>query len=166
MTDFISAFIVLALAALFGGMIAFTVLFAPLVFAKLQPATAGRFIRDVFPWYYLYILVLSVVGALGVAATQGFRTQMWLLALVAISTAYARWHLMPTINRLRDRELAGDSAASKDFQWHHRRYLELEQYAAQHLVTDCRSTGRPPPALRAHSIRNLACDAGHYPCCT
>ena len=39
-------------AAVFGGMVFFAFVYAPLVFTKLPAATAGAFIRAVFPVYY------------------------------------------------------------------------------------------------------------------
>lgn len=41
----------IALALLAGSMAFFSFVVAPLVFARLEPATAGRFIRELFPWY-------------------------------------------------------------------------------------------------------------------
>jgi len=116
----VSAITLLALAALFGGMLAFTGMFAPLVFIKLPPATAGSFIRAIFPWYYLYVLLLSALGAVGIAATHGLVHEVVLMGLVAVGAIYARWGLIPAINRLRDRELAGDPAAASRFKQRHR----------------------------------------------
>jgi hypothetical protein len=40
---------------------------APLVFTKLPADQAGRFIRAVFPFYYLYVLATATVGAIASA---------------------------------------------------------------------------------------------------
>lgn len=110
----------LFLAALFGGMLAFSVLFAPLVFIKLEAATAGGFIRQVFPWYYLYVLVTGGLSALGLAVTGAPLWAIATAAVVALLAVYTRWVLMAQINALRDRELAGDEEAGKAFQARHR----------------------------------------------
>ena len=49
-------------ALIIGGMVAFQVLFAPLLFVKLEMSIARKFIRIFFPYYYLYFGVLSLCG--------------------------------------------------------------------------------------------------------
>ena len=53
-----------ATALLFGSMVFFSAVMAPLVFTKLDAETAGRFIRQVFPWYYLTVITLAAVAGL------------------------------------------------------------------------------------------------------
>ncbi len=43
----------IAAATLFGSMFFFSSVVAPRVFINLEPTAAGRFIRSLFPWYYL-----------------------------------------------------------------------------------------------------------------
>ena len=112
----------LALALTFGGMSLFSGVMAPLVFTKLPIDTAGQFIRQLFPWYYLTMgtatLVALVALALGGSGFTGWETG--LTALVLLGFIYARQSLMPTINRARDAELAGDSEAGARFTRLHR----------------------------------------------
>ena len=108
-----------ASAILLGGMAAFSFLFAPLVFTKLPAETAGRFIRAVFPWYYLFVLGAAAAAALALAAA-GAGPGPWLaMAAVAVAGVVARELLMPVINRARDRQLAGEGSAAR-FDWLHR----------------------------------------------
>ncbi|MGD2019921.1 MAG: DUF4149 domain-containing protein [Thiohalocapsa sp.] len=96
-----------ALALAFGGMTFFSAVMAPLVFTKLPFETAGGFIRQVFPWYYLSIGSVSVVAA--AALVLGAEPVAALLtALAAAGFWYARQVLMPRINAARD---AGRDAA-------------------------------------------------------
>lgn len=118
--EWFQALTTLALGGLFGGILAFSALFAPLVFTKLPMEQAGPFIRAVFPWYYLYVIVFGFLSAIfaGLAAA-GF----WVLsssAIVALASVYTRQVLMLQINELRDRELAGDAAAGAEFKSKHR----------------------------------------------
>lgn len=118
--EWFQALTTLALGGLFGGILAFSALFAPLVFTKLPMEQAGPFIRAVFPWYYLYVIVFGFLSAIfaGLAAA-GF----WVLsssAIVALASVYTRQVLMLQINELRDRELAGDVAAGTEFKSKHR----------------------------------------------
>ncbi len=112
----------LALALTFGGMTFFSLVMAPLVFTKLPFDTAGAFIRQVFPWYYLTMGVTTLAALL--ALLLGARgTAIWQIALTALVLAgfvYARQILMPMINRARDAELAGDTAAAGRFKRLHR----------------------------------------------
>ncbi|MEL6678748.1 MAG: DUF4149 domain-containing protein [Pseudomonadota bacterium] len=101
-----------ALAVLFGGMVGFSFLFSPLVFIKLPIETAGPFIRQVFPSYFAAILALFALIAV-LAAN-------WIAGLMAVLAALNLWVLMPRINALRDRQLAGDAAAKAQFDLLHR----------------------------------------------
>ena len=112
----------LALALTFGGMTFFSGVMAPLVFTRLPTDTAGTFIRQLFPWYYLTMaistlvaLVALVFGASGIASWEAGLT-----ALVLLGFIYARQWLMPTINRTRDAELAGVDEAGARFSRLHR----------------------------------------------
>ena len=53
-------------AAVFGSMLFFSFVMAPLIFTQLDEATAGRFIRAVFPWYYAILGVINMVQLIGV----------------------------------------------------------------------------------------------------
>ncbi|MEM1344070.1 MAG: DUF4149 domain-containing protein [Pseudomonadota bacterium] len=113
----------LTAAVLFGGMVGFSFLFAPLIFMKLPGETAGGFIRQVFPWYYLFVLAVS-----GLAAALLFALDPLLgsvMALVAAGGVAARQVLMPAINRYRDRQIAGDQGAKRWFDTLHRSSVVL-----------------------------------------
>ena len=42
-----------------GSMLFFSFVMAPLIFIKLEIREAGKFVRAVFPWYYLVVIALS-----------------------------------------------------------------------------------------------------------
>ena len=112
----------LALALTFGGMSFFSLVMAPLVFVKLPPETAGAFIRQLFPWYYLTMGATTLI-ALGALVVNSGAQLTWvgsLMALVLIGFAFARQVLMPRINQARDAELAGTANAGQHFQQLHR----------------------------------------------
>jgi hypothetical protein len=103
-----------ATAMLAGAMTFFAGGVAPLVFQTLSEADAGRLIRRIFPVYYLIGLALS--GLAGVFAVLAARPlDAGVLAAVALLFLIARQVLMPRINALRDREVAGDAAAAGPF---------------------------------------------------
>ena len=109
---------VLAAAAVFGGMLFFAFVMAPLIFTKLPGEVAARFIRQVFPVYYLAMGAASALAAL--LAALGHPVEAAVLAVVAAGFLAARQALVPRINALRDAHLAGDGAAGPRFERLHR----------------------------------------------
>lgn len=113
----------LASALLLGGMVFFAAVTAPMVFIHLDAANAGKLIRAIFPWYYLYVIVTAAISA-GVYvvilpwAAAGF-------GLVALGALYARQGLMPQINHTRDAMLAGDENAGVVFNRLHKRSVRI-----------------------------------------
>ena len=108
----------LPIAVAFGGMAFFSFVFSPLVFTRPPPETAGPFIRQVFPWYFLLVAVLF---ALATVFLIGPHPGLAITALaMAILDALNREVLMRRINTLRDRHLAGDTKAARRFNLLHR----------------------------------------------
>jgi len=107
----------LALALTWGGMTFFSAVVAPLVFTKLPLETAGAFIREVFPWYYLTMGLTTLLAVLlllpVIEAGVGWPAALSVFALIGF--VMARQVLMPRINEARDAELAGDAGAGKRF---------------------------------------------------
>ena len=112
----------LSLALTFGGMTFFSAIMAPLVFTKLPFETAGAFIRQVFPWYYLSMGATTLVALLALlfGASHTASWEASLAALVLLGFVLARQILMPLINRARDEELAGKVGAERRFKRLHR----------------------------------------------
>jgi uncharacterized membrane protein YjjP (DUF1212 family) len=81
---------------------------------------AGPFIRAVFPWYYLYVIVFGFLSAIFAGLAGGSFWVLFPSALVGLASVYTRQVLMLQINELRDRELAGDKAAGVEFNSKHR----------------------------------------------
>ena len=102
-----------ALGLLLGGMGLFSFLVAPTAFAALQAEDAGRFVRALFPRYFLFVAGGAALAALGlVGANPELAKLMVAAAALAVVT---RQVLIPRINALRDRHLAGDAAAGRWF---------------------------------------------------
>ena len=85
---------------LFGGMMLFAVGFGPIVLKNLEGDLARLFIRNTFPYFYLFVLVSSFLAAVTVFVFVPFAS----MALLAIffSTIPARQILMPAINAAAD----------------------------------------------------------------
>lgn len=114
----LSAIAVLCTAMLFGGMAFFAAVVAPVTFTRLPPEVAGRFVRGLFPVYYLWVLGTSAAGAVALLPLRA--VDALVLAAIAGTTIWLRQSLMPRINALSDAAQAGDAAARAGFDRAHR----------------------------------------------
>ena len=108
----------ISVATIFGSMIFFSCVVAPLVFIKLDGPTAGNFIRNIFPWYYLLIGGFSIIAAVVLPFHQPVEGLM--MAAVFFGAFISRQVLMPRLNMHRDGDLQGSSEAKKKFTFLHR----------------------------------------------
>ena len=108
----------LAVSLCLGGMAFFSFCVAPLTFSRLPPEHAARFIRAIFPLYYLYILGTALAGAVALLPLSGMASA--LMGGVAAVALWLRLALMPRINEVRDLSLAGDETAKRRFRRLHR----------------------------------------------
>lgn len=110
-----------AVAAVFGGMAFFAFVYAPLVFIKLGTEGGGRFIREVFPVYYVAMGAASIAAAVLLAFASSARgADALAMACIGIVFLLGRFVLLPAINRNRDAGQAGDVTAKKSFDALHR----------------------------------------------
>ena len=107
-----------ATALLFGGMAFFAALVAPIVFRALPPDPAGRFLRALFPRYYVW--VLATAAAASVALFPLSKPDAGIMAAIAGLAAWLRQVLMPRISALSDAAKAGDAEAGRGFDRAHR----------------------------------------------
>ena len=115
-TPIIDAAALAAVAGVFGGMVFFAFVFAPLVFVKLGTETGGRFIREVFPVYYVAMGATSITAAVLLIFASAMRgIDALAMACIGIVFLLARFVLLPIINRNRDAGQAGNLAAKKRF---------------------------------------------------
>ncbi|MDD9983831.1 MAG: DUF4149 domain-containing protein [Gammaproteobacteria bacterium] len=121
MATIIHAAGLVAVAAVFGGMAFFAFVYAPLVFIKLGTEAGGRFIRQVFPVYYVAMGAVSIAAAALLAFGSAARAaDAFAMACIGIVFFLARFVLLPVINRSRDAGRAGDVTAQKRFDRLHR----------------------------------------------
>lgn len=100
--------------ALAGSMLFFAIAVAPTVFRALPAEAAGSFLRRLFPVYFLWGLLMSLLCTI----TAVYAAELVvgsICALVAILFAYARYSLLSRINRARERKLDGDATADRQF---------------------------------------------------
>ena len=99
--------------ALIGSMVFFAAVIAPLVFRVLEPEPAGLFLRQVFPRFYRFGLIVAVLAA-GLAAVDAPWAAL-VFAVVGLAFLVSDQVVTPAINRARDAHLAGDEASGKRF---------------------------------------------------
>ena len=114
MSEVIQTYVLLLLL---GGMVFFPAVVAPAIFSSLDIKTSGVVLRKLFPNYYLFIIVMSLIA--------GFLGKMTSVATVAcififVTTILVRQILLPKINQWRDEELGGSSDSAKKFSRSHR----------------------------------------------
>ncbi len=110
-----SALLLTLLAALAGSMLFFAAVVAPTVFRSLPADHAGPFLRQLFPRYYLWGLLLSVGATVTALVAQTAVAISIASAVILLLFVYARQFLVPQINRARDQELDGDAQAGARF---------------------------------------------------
>lgn len=114
MSEVIQTYILLLLL---GGMVFFPAVVAPAIFSSLDIKMSGVVLRRLFPNYYLFIIVLSLIasflGKLVSVATAA-------CIFIFVTTALVRQILLPKINQWRDEELAGNLNSAKKFSLSHR----------------------------------------------
>ncbi|MFN7122636.1 MAG: DUF4149 domain-containing protein [Hydrogenophaga sp.] len=102
---------VLCTALLFGGMTLYSFGFAAFLFTALPAPTAGATLRRAFPWFYVFVMASSALGAFLWLPHDTLAAA--LLAAVALTTLPVRQLLMPAINR------ATDAGQRRRFKWLH-----------------------------------------------
>ena len=94
---------ILVASMLFGAMLLFSFLIAPITFIKLEAKPAGHLIRSIFPHYYLVIIIFSLIPA--VLLTLAHHTSAVLMLAIALSALFSQQSLIPKINNYRDAEI-------------------------------------------------------------
>jgi len=112
--DMVELVLLYSVAVLLGAMVFLAAVVAPTVFRALPPDAAGAFLRTLFPAYYAFIIVSSIVASTAAVAAGRYAIGAT-FGLVVASTAYVRQVLVPKINADRDAAAAGDRNAAKRF---------------------------------------------------
>ena len=93
--------LILITAAILSFMIFFPVVVATSVFKVLDEKQSSKFLRIFFPKYYLFGLVLSLIGLI-VAIFDKNNMSLIVFLLIIIGFLFSRQFLMPIINKAKD----------------------------------------------------------------
>ena len=91
---------------------------APLIFTKLEGEVAGKFIRIVFPWYYLFLGILSLFSLIAMVFAN--RMDAIFMILFFLGVVVSRQIIMPKINIYRDLSTNNNRKAESMFNLLHR----------------------------------------------
>ena len=91
-------------AVILGAMIFFSFVVAPTTFKLLNEENSRKFIRGIFPFYYLLNLTLSFVASILFFLNQNLSIDFLLMASVSVLFAISNFILMPMINKFRDND--------------------------------------------------------------
>ena len=89
-------------AIILGAMIFFSFVVAPTTFKLLNEENSRKFIRGIFPFYYLLNLTLSFIASILFFSNQYLSTDFLLMVSVSVLFAISNFILMPMINKFRD----------------------------------------------------------------
>ena len=85
-----------------GMMIFFSFIVAPVIFKVLDAVNAGKFVRKIFPFYYMInLIILSLVVILFTFNSQ-INIDFYLVLILALLFAFLLFILMPMINKFKD----------------------------------------------------------------
>ena len=93
--------LILITAAILSFMIFFPVVVATSVFKVLDEKQSSKFLRIFFPKYYLFGLVLSLIGLI-IAIFDKNNMSLIIFLLIIIGFLFSRQYLMPIINKAKD----------------------------------------------------------------
>ena len=91
-------------SAILGIMVFFSFVVAPVTFTTLNEESSRKFIRKIFPFYYIVNLALSSIATIIYVILKSYNLNFYLILLVSILFAVSNYILMPLINKYRDQK--------------------------------------------------------------
>ena len=102
MIEIITKLSVYMTSIIFGIMLFFSFVVAPVTFTALNEENARKFIRKIFPYYYIVNLAISSFVLIFFIFLKIFSLDFYLILSVAVLFAMSNFILMPLINKYRD----------------------------------------------------------------
>ena len=85
-----------------GAMLFFSFVIAPVTFKVLDANNAGKFVRKIFPHYYLINLVILSVAVVLLLYISSINLDFYITLFITILFSFSLFILMPLINKLKD----------------------------------------------------------------
>ena len=89
-------------SGILGIMLFFSFIVAPIIFTVLDENASRKFIRKIFPYYYLTNLALSLTCVICFYLIQQITTDFFLILVISLLFIISNFILMPLINKYRD----------------------------------------------------------------
>ena len=102
MIEIITKLSVYMTSVIFGIMLFFSFVVAPVTFTALNEENARKFIRKIFPYYYNVNLAIGSFVLIFFIFLKIFSLDFYLILSVAVLFAVSNFILMPLINKYRD----------------------------------------------------------------
>ena len=102
MIEIITKLSVYMTSIIFGIMLFFSFVVAPVTFTSLNEENARKFIRKIFPYYYNVNLAISSFVLIFFIFLKISSLDFYLILSVAVLFAVSNFVLMPLINKFRD----------------------------------------------------------------
>ena len=94
------------------------------VHKTLDKENAGKLLRKLFPLYFLWGIVISIIAEI-IFLYEGLSLKALFMAIVAIGFLYSRQVLVPQLNKNRDLSSNGNPDAKKTFSSLHFRSVSI-----------------------------------------
>ena len=85
-----------------GAMLFFSFVIAPVIFKVLDADNAGKFVRKIFPHYYLINLIILSITVFLFLYISSVNLDFYITLVVTILFAFSLFVLMPLINKFKD----------------------------------------------------------------
>ena len=85
-----------------GMMLFFSFVIAPVIFKVLDANNAGKFVRKIFPYYYLINFIVLSIAVLLLFYITSINLDFYITLVITILFAVSLFVLMPLINKLKD----------------------------------------------------------------
>ena len=85
-------------------MLFFSFVVAPVVFKVLNAENAKKFIRKIFPYYYLVNLLFLLIVLMLFFYISSFQVDFYITLIITILFSFSLFILMPLINKLKDKK--------------------------------------------------------------
>ena len=102
------------LGAIISFMVFFPTVIAPIIFKIYDERESGKFLRIFFPRYYLFGLILSVIG-LFVSLHENEMVSILLFSFLMVTFLFSRQVLTPKINQAKDEMGKNNEKSKKKF---------------------------------------------------
>tara|TARA_B100000965_G_C19524330_1_gene728046 strand:- start:24 stop:413 length:390 start_codon:yes stop_codon:yes gene_type:complete len=101
------------ISVILGIMLFFSFVVAPVTFSSLNDESARKFIRKIFPYYYIINLLIGLIVLSTFIYLKKYSVDFFLILLICVMFAISNFILMPLINKYRDNN------QDKKFQYSH-----------------------------------------------